>query len=286
MDKRFADKTVIVTGASSGIGAEAARRFAAEGARVVLAARRKEAMEAVAGSMAPDRRLIIPLDVTDTESAAGMLEQVQARFGRIDILVNNAGCHARGPVCEKETADLTRMVDVNLRAPIALCRMVLPYLKRVGGGAIVNVASLAGHVPFAGAAVYCATKFGLRMFSLSLAEELEGSGIRVSVVSPGPVDTEFFKGQIDDIAGLRVLVFHELGRAGRPSHPGVRLRRPPGTGDSPIQQMDRHGVLSQPADQARAQAIDDPDRQAQQEPIHSEDFTGSSITTGVMHGGE
>ena len=200
MDKRFADKTVIVTGASSGIGAEAARRFAAEGARVVLAARRKEAMEAVAGSMAPDRRLIIPLDVTDTESAAGMLEQVQARFGRIDILVNNAGCHARGPVCEKETADLTRMVDVNLRAPIALCRMVLPYLKRVGGGAIVNVASLAGHVPFAGAAVYCATKFGLRMFSLSLAEELEGSGIRVSVVSPGPVDTEFFKGQIDDIA--------------------------------------------------------------------------------------
>ncbi|MEN6429184.1 MAG: SDR family NAD(P)-dependent oxidoreductase [Phycisphaerales bacterium] len=200
MDKRFADKTVIVTGASSGIGAEAARRFAAEGACVVLAARRREAMEMVAKSMDPDRRLIIPLDVTDTESTAGMLEQVQARFGRIDILVNNAGCHARGPVSEKEVPDLTQMVDVNLRAPIALCRMVLPYLKRAGGGAIVNVASLAGHVPFAGAAAYCATKFGLRMFSLSLAEELEGSGISVSVVSPGPVDTEFFKGQIDDIA--------------------------------------------------------------------------------------
>jgi len=200
MGKRFTDKTVIITGASSGIGAEAARRFAAEGARVVLAARRKEAMEAVAMSMDPDRRLIIPLDVTDTEGVAGMLERVQARFGRIDILVNNAGCHARGPVGSKETADLTQMVDVNLRAPIALCRMVLPYLKRAGGGAIVNVASLAGHVPFAGAAVYCATKFGLRMFSLSLAEELEGSGISVSVVSPGPVDTEFFQGQFDDIA--------------------------------------------------------------------------------------
>jgi len=200
MGKRFTDKTVIITGASSGIGAEAARRFAAEGARVVLAARRKEAMEAVAKSMDPDRRLVIPLDVTDTEGVAGMLERVQTRFGRIDILVNNAGCHARGPAASKETAELTQMVDVNLRAPIALCRMVLPYLERAGGGAIVNVASLAGHVPFAGAAVYCATKFGLRMFSLSLAEELEGSGISVSVVSPGPVDTEFFQGQFDDIA--------------------------------------------------------------------------------------
>jgi short-subunit dehydrogenase len=200
MNKRFADKTVIVTGASSGIGAETARQFAAEGARVVLAARRQEATEAVAQSMDPDRTMVVPVDVTDMEGVAGLLRQAQTRFGRIDVLVNNAGYHSRGPVLDRDVLELTRMVDVNLRAPVALCRLVLPYLQQAGGGAIVNVASLAGHVPIAGAAVYCATKSGLRLFSLSLAEELESSGIRVSLVSPGPVDTEFFQGQIESIA--------------------------------------------------------------------------------------
>lgn len=199
---RFIDKQVIITGASAGIGAATARQFAAEGARVVLVARRKEVLEAVARQIGPDRSLVVAADVTDAEAMRSMLERTQERFGRVDILVNNAGYHARRLLEQRGPDELVRMIDVNLRAPAVLCRMALPYLRRAGGGAIVNVASLAGRVPSGGTATYCATKFGLRAFSLSLAEELEGTGITVSVVCPGLVDTEFFADQIEDVTPL------------------------------------------------------------------------------------
>lgn len=199
MTKRFLNKTVVITGASSGIGAAAARQFANEGARVVLAARRKQALEAVASSIGGDNSLIVTTDVTDLKSAAALLEKARERFGAINVLINNAGYHARGPVEDRRLDELVQMIDVNIRAPVALCRLALPYLRQAGGGAIVNVASLAGRVPVPGAATYSATKFGLRAFSLSLAEELRGSGITISVVSPGPVDTEFFTAEIDKV---------------------------------------------------------------------------------------
>jgi short-subunit dehydrogenase len=185
---RFIDKRVIVTGASSGIGAAAAQRFALEGARVVLVARRKA--------------LVVAADVTDPGAMEAMLERTQERFGGVDVLINNAGCHVRGPFEQRCPDELVRMIDVNLKAPVVLCRMVVPLLRRAGSGAIVNVGSLAGRVPSGGAATYSATKFGLRAFSLSLAEELEGSGITVSVVSPGLVDTEFFADQIESVTPL------------------------------------------------------------------------------------
>jgi len=197
MDDRFDGKVVVITGASSGIGASAARQFAREGARVVLAARRVDALEAVARSIGNHDTLVVPADVTDPAQGADLLSRARQHFGRIDILVNNAGYHARGPLETVELHRLTQMADVNLRAPVVLCRLVLPYLRQSGGGAIVNVASLAGRVPVGGAATYCATKFGLRAFSLALADELKGSRITVSVVSPGPVDTEFFHDEID-----------------------------------------------------------------------------------------
>jgi len=199
MARRFVGKRVIITGASAGIGAAAARQFAAEGAHVVLAARRREALEVVAGQIGRDRALVVPMDVRDFQAGAALLERAQTHLGGIDILVNNAGYHARGALETRSLEELMQMVDVNLRAPIALCRLALPYLRRAGG-AIVNVGSLAGRVPSAEAATYCATKFGLRAFSMALAEELEASDISVSLVSPGLVDTEFFAGQIEQIA--------------------------------------------------------------------------------------
>ncbi|MDI6450995.1 SDR family NAD(P)-dependent oxidoreductase [Anaerobaca lacustris] len=202
MAGRFIDKRVIVTGASCGIGAAAAKQFAVEGACVVLVARRREALETVARQIGPDRVLVVAADVTDTDAMGTMLERTQTQFGGVDVLVNNAGYHARGPLERRCPDELARMIDVNLKAPAVLCRMALPYLRRAGGGAIVNVASLAGRVPSGGTATYCATKFGLRAFSLSLAEELEGTGITVSVVSPGLVDTEFFADQVEDVTAL------------------------------------------------------------------------------------
>jgi len=196
---RFADKTVIVTGASSGIGLAAARQFLAEGARVVLAARRTEPLVAAARALGRDRTLVLPTDVADPTAAAALLEKTQAHFGSLHVLVNNAGVHARGSLESRTLDELVRMIDVDLRAPVALSRMALPYLRRSGGGAIVNVGSIAGLVPVGGVATYGAAKAGLRMFSLALAEELRGSGITVSVVSPGPVDTKLFTDQIDRV---------------------------------------------------------------------------------------
>lgn len=205
MGRRFIHRTAVITGASKGIGEVTARRFAAEGANVVLAARSDDALEAIADSIGPDRALAVPTDVTDPDALVALLAWADERFGRIDVLVNDAGYYGRRRVEDNDVDDLTRTVDINLRAPMILCRLVLPYMRRVGGGAIVNVASLAGRVPLAGAAAYCATKFGLRTFSFALAEELAGSGITVSTVSPGPVDTTFFVGGFEGIPDMMLV---------------------------------------------------------------------------------
>ena len=118
------------------------------------------------------------------------------------MLVNNAGCNHRGAFESLAPAEVLRVLDTNLRAPLALTSAVLPFLRRAGSGAIVNVASLAGRTPLPHGAVYCASKFGLRGFTLALAEELAGSGITASVVSPGPISTGFILDEIDDVPDL------------------------------------------------------------------------------------
>ena len=199
MSKRFNDKTVVITGASAGIGACAARQFSAEGANVVLAARGRAALDEVASQLPTGKALVVPTDVADGKAVVNLLERAEAEFGRIDGLVNNAGYNLRGPVEKFDAEDLGRVVDVYLRAPIVLSRLVLPYLRRAGGGAIVNVASIAGRLPLEDEATYSATKFGLRCFTFAMAEALKGSGITVSAVSPGPVETQFILGELDEV---------------------------------------------------------------------------------------
>lgn len=201
---RFGGKAVVVTGASAGIGEAVARQFAREGAKLALAARGAERLEAVADELRGQGAEVIavPTDVADQAACAELLARTERELGAVDVLVNNAGAHVRGRVDLQSADDLALMVDVNLRAPIVLSRQALPYLERAGGGAIVNVASIAGRVPLGEAAVYSATKFGLRVFTFALAEELEGAGITVSAVSPGPVDTAFLMDEIDDVADV------------------------------------------------------------------------------------
>ena len=200
---RLVGRTVVITGGSAGIGAAAARAFAAAGANLVLVARGPEALARMADELAPVTEVMTaPLDVADLTAAAAMLERARERFGAIHVLVNNAAANNRGPVEEVAAEQLATIVDINLRAPIALTRMALPYLRAPGRGAVVNVASIAGMTPVAGGAVYSATKFGLRAFSFALAEELRGSGITVSVVSPGPVETGFIMDDIDSVSDV------------------------------------------------------------------------------------
>ena len=204
MSRRFEGKVVVITGASAGIGAAAARQFVAEGAAVALAARSAAPLESLAAELGRTggRALAVPTDVGDPQAATRLLAHVAEHFGGIDVLVNNAGANKRGPIERYTPEELAGVVQVNLTAPIVLTRLVLPYLRTRGGGAIVNVASIAGRIPVGHEAVYSATKFGLRAFTFALQEELEGSGITASAVSPGPVDTGFIMENLDEVPDL------------------------------------------------------------------------------------
>jgi hypothetical protein len=165
-----------------------------------MVARRLEPLQQAAAGL--ERTLLVAADVADMDGMRDVMTQTIGRFGRIDGLVNNAGAHFRGPIEGRSSEQVGTMVDVNLRAPLVWSREVLPHLRAVGGGFIVNVASLAGKVPLDGAATYSATKFGLRAFTIALAQELRGTGITVSVVSPGPIDTGFIMDEIDEVEDI------------------------------------------------------------------------------------
>jgi short-subunit dehydrogenase len=196
----FKDKTVVITGGSEGVGAATARLFAEAGANLMLVARSRKNLDAIAAELRDKTRVeIFPMDVTDADACVDLFKKAAFEFGSVDILVNNAGFHARGPVREVDADDLGRIIDVNLKAPIVLTRIALPYLEEAGGGAIINVASLHGKFASAGATTYAASKFGLRIFTLALNQELEGTGIKTAVVSPGPVDTGFIMENLDEV---------------------------------------------------------------------------------------
>jgi short-subunit dehydrogenase len=201
--RAFNDRTVVITGASAGIGLACARQFAKAGANVVAVARGAAELEKTRAELARlGPALAIAVDVADPAAPERIVSGTLAAFGAIHVLVNNAGMHARGLFGDQDGDDLAAMVDINLRAPILLTRHALPHLLASGAGAIVNVASLAGKVPTAGGVVYSSTKFGLRAFSMALADELHGTGVTVSCVSPGPVDTQFIMAELDTVSDL------------------------------------------------------------------------------------
>ena len=195
----FKDKTVIITGGSEGVGAATAHLFAEAGANLMLVARSKKNLDSIAAELRDKTHVeVFAMDVTDADACVDLFKKAAFEFGRIDILVNNAGYHARGLVRDVPAEDLGRIIDVNLKAPIILTRLALPYLEEAGGGAIINVASLHGRLASAGATTYSSSKFGLRIFTLALRQELEGSGIKAAVVSPGPVDTGFIMENLEE----------------------------------------------------------------------------------------
>lgn len=199
----FKDKTVIITGASAGVGAACAELFADLGARLVLSARGAEALNTFADTLRSKTSVLaIPMDVADETGCQALIEQAAAEYGAIHVLVNNAGLHHRGPVEAQTAANMAQMVDVNLRAPIYLTSISLPHIRKAGGGAVVMVGSLAGRTPMQGAATYAATKAGLKAFTHSLADELMDSGINVGVVAPGPIDTAFIMDSIDEVEDI------------------------------------------------------------------------------------
>jgi 3-hydroxy acid dehydrogenase/malonic semialdehyde reductase len=182
---------VLITGASSGIGAATARAFARAGARLLLAARRRERLEALSAELATSTHLLA-LDVRDRAAVHRAVAALPAPFRDVDILVNNAGL-SRGfdRLHEGSEDDWDEMIDTNVKGVLYVCRAVLPGMVARGRGHVINVGSVAGHEPYARGNVYCASKAAVRVLNKSMRLDLLGTGIRVSTVDPGLVPTEF-----------------------------------------------------------------------------------------------
>lgn len=186
------DRVIVITGASSGFGALIARRCAARGARVVLAARTTEHLEQLAGELGGAMRaLAVPADVTRDEDVQQLRDATLARFGRVDVLVNNAGFGIFAPVATAPPGDLERMLAVNLHGAIRCTQAFLPALHASGAGQIVMMASLGGLVAAPNMGYYCATKFALVGLARTLMLELDGGPVRCALICPGVAATGF-----------------------------------------------------------------------------------------------
>jgi clavulanate-9-aldehyde reducatase len=185
-------RKAVVTGASSGIGAATAAALAAEGAAVALGARRKERLEELAQRIEGDGGSAHPfeVDISDEDAARSFIESAGEQMGGIDILVNNAGVMLLGPIGGADTEEWRRMVDVNLLGLLYCTHAALPLMQQGGGGHIVNLSSVAGRTANLGSGVYNLTKWGVNGFSEALRQEALHSGIRVTVIEPGFVETE------------------------------------------------------------------------------------------------
>ncbi len=190
-------QAAIVTGGTRGIGRSIAEALVAEGVDVAICGRHAADAESVAGELArrgPGRAIGEACDVRDDAAVAAFTRRVAETFGRLDILVNNAGIGSFASAAEMEPAEFRRVIEINLIGVFNCCHAAIPFMKRTGGGFIVNISSLAGKNAFAGGTAYNASKFGLNGFSEALMQDVRYDNIRVTYVMPGSVATEFNDG--------------------------------------------------------------------------------------------
>jgi short-subunit dehydrogenase len=191
-------KVVIITGASAGIGRATARRFAAEGATVVLAARSADKLNELAEELRGQGREALPLptDMCQPEAVSQMVEKAFQHYGRIDILINNAGQAAAGTVAELNPDDFRKILDLNVFGPLSAMQAVIPKLRQGGGGLIINISSMVTKMHIPGLSAYAATKTALNMLSETARVELAPENIRVITVFPRMTSTDFGKNSL------------------------------------------------------------------------------------------
>jgi short-subunit dehydrogenase len=195
MARQLKGAVVLITGASSGIGRAAAFAFAKEGAKLVLAARRRDQLEEVAAAVRSlgGEAVAVQTDVADRRQVEAAVNSAVSAFGRLNILVNNAGIGYYGMFEEMPLEEIEALWNVNMMGTIYATQAAIPLMRKQGGGQIINIASVAGKIGNPGNAIYCATKFAMVGMSEALRVELHGSGIEVSVICPIGTNTEFFE---------------------------------------------------------------------------------------------
>ncbi len=189
------DKIALVTGASSGIGAAIARTFAANGAKLILTARRQDRLEQLAAELGDNfntETLLLNLDVRDREAVTSELSNLPLSWQAVEILVNNAGL-SRGlsKLYEGSIDDWEEMIDANVKGLLYVTRTIVPGMVARGKGHVVNIGSIAGRAAYPGGNVYCASKAAVRTISEGLKQDLLGTPVRVTDIEPGLVETEF-----------------------------------------------------------------------------------------------
>jgi 3-oxoacyl-[acyl-carrier protein] reductase len=202
MVELLAGKVAIVTGAGRGIGRAISVALARESATIVLASRSEQHLQQTADMVteAGGKAQIIPTELTKEQSIKNLVSQTAEQFGRHDVLVNNAGTTHSALLEDTATEDWERLMWVNARAPFILCREALPLLRKSDRTYIVNISSVVGVKGYPGQSAYTSSKHALRGMSMSLAEELRGTNIRVHVLCPGGVDTDLVDKVRPDIA--------------------------------------------------------------------------------------
>ena len=202
MAEQLAGKVAIVTGASRGIGRAISTALAQEAATVVLAARSIQQLKITAEQVtnAGGEARIVHVELTEEQSIRNLIQVTGEKFGRLDILVNNAGVTHSAELEQTSTEDWQRCISINARAPFILCREALPLLKKSNAAHIINIASVVGVKGYPLQSAYTASKHALRGMTISLAEELRGSNIRVHLLCPGGVDTDMVDSVRPDIA--------------------------------------------------------------------------------------
>jgi NADP-dependent 3-hydroxy acid dehydrogenase YdfG len=232
------NKWVLITGASSGFGAAAARAFGTEGAKLLLGARRMERLKKVAAESLKSGAAAAhahELDVTKTSSVETFITWAKSKTRNLHVLINNAGgAHGLDTVATGKDADWETMIQTNVLGVLRVTRAALPLMPRDAGASIINIGSTAGHTAYEGGAVYCAAKAGELQITRALRMELNGTGIRVGTVDPGLAETEFslvrFKGDAERAknvyAGIHALTAEDIAEilvwvASRPPHVNI-----------------------------------------------------------------
>jgi NADP-dependent 3-hydroxy acid dehydrogenase YdfG len=211
MSNNIEKKVVVITGASSGLGEATARLLSAEGATVVLGARRVERIKSLADELSGrgGKALAVATDVTSREQVKKLVDAAVQTYGRVDVMINNAGLMQQSPLERLKVDEWDNMIDINIKGVLYGIAAVLPHMQRQKAGHIINVSSVAGHKVTPAGTVYSATKHAVRAISEGLRQEVKPYNIRTTVISPGAVATELPSHITDRDASADIQKFYE-----------------------------------------------------------------------------